>query len=88
MPDVIKLKGTTVGLTTTANNVGSAPIVRVVHTGGGSTARILTQSYANGTAIANTYITPNEVLYLLKNATDTLKVDTGTDVYATPVAYS
>ena len=86
MPDFVKLRGSTVGLTTTANNIAQTTRVRVVHTGGGSTARVLTQSYANGVAIANTHITPNEVLYIIKDTTDTLKVDTGTDVQATPVA--
>jgi hypothetical protein len=88
MPDFVKLRGTTVGLTTTANAVANSTCVRIVHTGGGSTARILTQAYANGTTFANTYIAPNDTLYLFKGATDTLKVDTGTDVYATPVAIS
>ena len=88
MPDVIKLKGTQVGLSTTANNVASATIVRIVHSSTGNADRILTQSYANGTVIANTTILAGEVLYLLKGATDTLKIDTGTDVVAVPVAYS
>lgn len=88
MPDVIKLKGTTVGLSTTADAVGGATIVRLVHSSAGNADRILTQAYANGTTIANTYILAGETLYLMKGVTDTLKIDTGTDVYATPVAYS
>jgi hypothetical protein len=88
MPDVIKLKGPTVTLTTTANAVGNATIVRIVHSSAGNADRILTQSYANGTAIANTYLLAGETLYLLKGTTDTLKTDNGTDVFATPVAYS
>ena len=86
MPDFVKLRGSTVGLTTTANNIAQTTRVRIIHTGGGASARVLTQSYANGVAIANTHIAPNEVLYIIKDATDTLKVDTGTDVQATPVA--
>ena len=88
MPDVIKLKGTEVGLTSTANAVGGATIVRVVHSATGNASRILTQSYANGTTIANTHIVPGEIFYVLKGATDTLKVDSGTDVFAVSVAYS
>lgn len=88
MPDVIKLKGTEFTLSTTANAVGGATIVRLVHSSAGNADRILTQAYANGTTIANTHLLAGETLYLLKGVTDTLKVDTGTDVYAVGVAYS
>lgn len=88
MPDVIKLKGTEYTLSTTANNIGGATIIRLVHSSGGNTDRILTQAYANGVTIANTHVLAGEILYLLKGATDTLKVDTGTDVHAVGVAYS
>ena len=88
MPDVIKLKGTEVTLSTTANAVGGATIVRIAHSSSGNAERILTLAYANGTTIANTHVLAGETIYILKGVTDTLKVDTGTDVWATPVAYS
>jgi hypothetical protein len=84
----VKLLGSAVTLSTTADNISNAKEVLVVHDAGGNTSRILTLTAADGTTVvASMTINPGFQLVIRKNPDQKLKVDTGSDVVATPVSY-
>jgi hypothetical protein len=79
---IIKLLGDEIDINSTANNVSSSGLVRVVNRGTGNT--VLIQKYANGTQIASTTVLGNSEIIVIKGNTDTL---IGSNMVATPVAY-
>jgi len=78
---ILKLLGPEVDIGSTANNVASSNLVRVINTGA---AAVLNIQYANGVAYANTTVSNAEYVVVEKSATDKL---VGTGMKATPVAY-
>jgi hypothetical protein len=80
MSAVYKFLGTEIAITS-ANNVSSAKLVRIVNT----TNAITVLTVANTTATyGNTTVAPNEVLTLEKAPTDTVA---GASLRAAPIAY-
>lgn len=85
----IKLLGTAATLTTTPAVVSATAVdVLLVHDAGGNTGRTVTLYENDGTTVIGSYFSnPGSELVLHLKAGQKLKVDTGTDVRATPVAY-
>jgi|694.fasta_scaffold01939_10 hypothetical protein len=85
----IKLLGTVVTLSTTPNEISTtATDVLLVHDAGGNAGRTITLYEADGTTVVGSfYSNPGTELVLHKKAGQKLKVDTGSDVRATPVGY-
>ena len=85
----VKLLGTSVTLTTTPNVVGATAVdVLIIHDSGGNTGRTITLCENDGTTVVGSfYSNPGTEIVIHKKADQKLKVDTGTDVRATPVAY-
>lgn len=85
----VKLLGTAVTLTTTPNVVGATAVdILLVHDAGGNTGRTITLYENDGTTVVGSYFSnPGSELVLHIKANQKLKVDTGTDVRATPVGY-
>lgn len=85
----VKILGASVTLTTTPNVVGETAVdVMITHDAGGNTGRIITLYENDGTTVVGSYYSnPGSVLVVHKKADQKLKVDTGTDVRATPVGY-
>ncbi len=79
---IFKLLGDEIDINTTANNVYSSGLVRVVNRGNANT--ILIQRYSNGVQIASTTVLGNSEIIIQKSNTDTL---IGANMVATPVAY-
>ena len=87
MASTLKLLGSEVTLSTTANNVGRAKIVRVLNTD--TTARLVTvKSGAN--TIGTITLAPSEVQNIMKLAAETLEVASAasTKVKAVSIAYT
>lgn len=76
----IRLKGAEVSIAS-ANDVGSATIVRVINTGA---AAVLNLAYANSTVYANCTVSNTESIVITKGPTDLL---TGANMKAAPVEY-
>ena len=86
MSTVIKLLGSEITLTT-ANNVGSQKLVRVVNTDAANTV-VLTQKNAAGTTTYGTFtVLPRADVFVEKAPTDTLEVAGTATVKAGAVAY-
>ncbi len=84
----VRLLGSAVVLSTTANVIGNAVEVLVVHDAGGNTGRTVSLTENDGTTVVATLVVnPGFQLVVRKGATQKLKVDAGTDVSATPVSY-
>lgn len=85
----VKLLGTAVTLTTTPNVVGATAVdILLVHDSGGNTSRIITLYENDGTTVVGSfYSNPGTEIVIHKKADQKLKVDTGTDVRATPIGY-
>ena len=85
----VKILGESVTLTTTPNVVGSTAVnVMITHDAGGNTGRTITLYENDGTTVVGSYFSnPGSVLVVNKKSDQKLKVDTGTDVKATPVGY-
>ena len=85
----IKLLGTSITLTTTPTAVSSTAVdVRIVHDAGGNTGRTISLYESDGTTLVGSmFSNPGTDLVLRIKAGQKLKVDTGTDVRATPVSY-
>jgi hypothetical protein len=84
----VKLLGSAVTLSATADNISNAKEVLVVHDAGGNVGRTLTLTAADGTTVvASMDINPGFQLVIRKNPDQKLKVDTGSDVVATSVSY-
>ena len=85
----IKLLGTSTTLTTTPTIVSAAAVdVRIVHDAGGNAGRTITLYENDGTTVVGSmFSNPGTDIILRIKAGQKLKVDTGTDVRATPVGY-
>lgn len=79
---IIKLLGDEVDIGSTANNVASSGLVRVVNRGTSNT--VLIQKYSNGVQIASTTVLGNSEIIIVKSTTDII---IGSNMVATPVAY-
>lgn len=79
---IFKLLGDEININSTANDVYSSVLVRVVNRGTANT--VLIQKYANGLQIASTTVLGNSEIVVEKSTTDTL---IGANMVATPVAY-
>jgi len=91
MADSIKLLANTISITTTANVVSSASLVRLVNID--TAAHFITHSYANGIAIG-TIVLPGSgadgsCIDLMKEPTDTVKSDTASSnlVYGVSIGF-
>ena len=87
MASTLKLLGSEVTLSTTANNVGRAKLVRVLNTD--TTARLVTVK-SGGTTLGTITLAPSEVQNIMKLAAETLEVAgaAGTKVKAVSIAYT
>ena len=87
MASTLKLLGSEVTLSTTANNVGRAKIVRVLNTD--TTARLVTVKSGVNT-IGTITLAPSEVQNIMKLAAETLEVAgaASTKVKAVSIAYT
>tara|TARA_Y100000004_G_C8685029_1_gene314966 strand:+ start:275 stop:541 length:267 start_codon:yes stop_codon:yes gene_type:complete len=87
MASTLKLLGSEVTLSTTANNVGRAKIVRVLNTD--TTARLVTVK-SGVTTIGTITLAPSEVQNIMKLAAETLEVASAasTKVKAVSIAYT
>lgn len=83
MSAVIKLRGNQITLPTTANTVGGAVAVRLSNKG--ASAHVVTQA---GSQAASFTLLPGTDVIVAKTTTDTLAVDSGTDVVAVSVAFT
>jgi hypothetical protein len=84
----VKLLGSAVTLSTTANDINGSKEVFLVHDAGGNVGRILTLTASDGTTVvASMTINPGFQIVIRKNPDQKLKVDTGSDITATPVSY-
>ena len=85
----VKLLGTAVTLTTTPNVVGATAVdVLIVHDAGGNAGRTITLYENDGTTVVGSVSSnPGREIVIHKKADQKLKVDTGTDVRATPIGY-
>ena len=85
----VKLLGTSVTLTTTPNVVGTTAVdVLIVHDAGGNAGRTVTLYENDGTTVVGSFFSnPGTEIVIHKKADQKLKVDTGTDVRATPIGY-
>ena len=85
----IKLLGTAVTLTTTPAVVSATAVdVFLVHDAGGNTGRTITLYENDGTTVVGSYFSnPGSELVVRVKAGQKLKVDTGSDVRATPVSW-
>jgi hypothetical protein len=79
---IFKLLGQEIDIGTTANNVNSSNLVRVVNTGGSNT--VLLQKYSNGTTYASASLVGGTEVVIEKQSSDLL---IGNNMKATPVAY-
>lgn len=79
---IIKLLGDEVDINSTANNVNSSGLVRVVNRGTSNT--VLLQKYANGVQFASTTVLGNSEVVIVKSTTDLI---IGANMVATPIAY-
>ena len=87
MASTLKLLGSEVTLSTTANNVGRAKLVRVLNTD--TTARLVTVK-SGGTTLGTITLAPSEVQNIMKLAAETLEVASAasTKVKAVSIAYT
>ena len=83
---VIKPIAVEISLSTTPNTVATASLVRLLNTNA-TTARLITKKDASNTVLGTITINMSQDLFIAKSPTDTLEVDTGTDVKATSVAF-
>lgn len=79
---IIKLLGDEIDINSTANNVYTSVLVRVVNRGTANT--VLLQKYSNGVQFASTTVLGNSEIILQKSNTDLI---IGANMVATPVAY-
>lgn len=78
---ILKLSGPEISISSTANDVNKAVLVRIINTGATAVANL---AYSNGTVYANLTISNTESVIVEKSSTDLIK---GTDMLAVPVAY-
>ena len=83
---LIKVLGNEFTLSAVSNTtVNNAVVVRLVHTG--TQEHLITIADGVGSNIGTFTLLNNSELILEKNRTDTLQVDSGTDVKVAPIAY-
>lgn len=87
MPSIYKFLDSEITLSATANTVNLGTLIRLCHDGAGSTSHVITQKYANNATIATFTILAQGEMIIEKKSTDTLIVDSGTDVTANRIAY-
>ena len=87
MASTLKILASEVTLSTTANNVGRAKLVRVLNTD--TTARLVTVK-SGGTTLGTITLAPSEVQNIMKLPAETLQVAgaAGTKVKAVSIAYT
>jgi small neutral amino acid transporter SnatA (MarC family) len=89
MSIIYKFLGSEITLSATANTVGNATLVRLVHANTSAAAHTITQKYANGTTKAVfTMVYPTGDFAIQKLPDDTLTVDSGSDVKAVSIAFT
>lgn len=82
---VIKVLGNEMTLNATPNTVSSAKLVRCVNSNT-TTSHTLTFANAGGNT-ASVTIAPLDTIAVVKNPSDTLRVDAGSDVKAVSIAF-
>ena len=87
MPSIYKFLDSEITLSATANTVNLGTLIRLCHDGAGHTSHVITQKYANNTTVATFTILAQGEMIIEKKSTDTLIVDSGTDVTANRIAY-
>ena len=92
MADVIKVLNTEIALdTTTPNTVYGATLVRLINTANSPTDVLVTLTDASNATVATFTLghegTGYSTLNLEKGVTQKLKANTGSSVYAVPIAY-
>jgi len=87
MPSIYKFLNGQITLNATANTINSGTLIRLCHEGTGSTSHTITQKYANGATYATFTILAQSEMLIEKQATDTLIVNSGSDVTANRIAY-
>ena len=85
----IRILGAAVTLTTTPTVISTTAIdLMLVHDAGGNTGRTITLYENDGTTVVGSYFSnPGSELVVRVKAGQKLKVDTGSDVRATPVSW-
>lgn len=84
----IKLLSTETTLSSTANTtVNNAALIRLVNTNT-TTSYLITLADGAGSNTGNVTILPSAELILEKDRTETVQVNTGTDVKAVSIAYN
>jgi hypothetical protein len=83
---VISPKAAETALSTTPSNISLASLVRLLNTSA-SVARLITKKNVGGTLIGSVTIQFGQDMVILKNPTDTLEQDVGTDVKAVSIAF-
>lgn len=85
----IRILGAAVTLTTTPTVISTTAIdLMLVHDAGGNTGRTVTLYENDGTTVVGSYFSnPGSELVVRVKAGQKLKVDTGSDVRATPVSW-
>lgn len=78
---ILKLSGPEISISSTANDVNKAVLVRIINTGATAVANL---AYSNGTVYANLTISNTESVIVEKSSTDLIK---GANMLAVPVAY-
>lgn len=90
MADILKIKNSEITVPATANTVDDASLVRLINTSS-DTNFTITQKYANGDTIGTFTIgfagTDESVVYLMKEPTETIQVNSGTSVKGVSVAF-
>ena len=84
---IYKLKGASANIPTTAANFGSATLIRLVNIADAhSTVQTITLTTSADAAIGSVLMRGGETLYIAKEATDKIAVNSGTNVKGTSVA--
>jgi hypothetical protein len=87
MAEVFKFLNTQITLPATANTVYGQKLVRLTGSAAVGTNRTVTQKDANSVTLSSFILLGQTSVVVEKAASDTLQIDTGTDVLAVPVAY-
>lgn len=83
---VIKVIGNEITLSATPNTVNSAKLVRIVNANT-TTKHVITVANGGGN-IATLSVAPFDSVALVKNPSDTIRVDTGSDVTAGAISFA
>jgi hypothetical protein len=78
---ILKVLGPEINISSTANNVANAVLVRIINTGAAAVANI---AFANGTTYANLTVSNTQYVVIEKDSTDLVK---GANMLVAPVAY-